>query len=187
MLKLYDDLARALGRAASAALPAVARLAFAGVLLIYFWSSARTKIGDGITGIFHPSDGAYFQIFPRTVKALGYDFGRLGLFHWAVALAGMWAELLLPALIVLGLFTRIASLGMIGFILVQSATDIVGHGVTGDDFGRWFDSAPGALILDQRPLWITLLLTLVFLGAGPMSLDRILARGRTAPAPLQQS
>lgn len=187
MLKLYDYLARALDRAASAALPTVARLTFAGVLLIYFWSSARTKIGAGVTGIFHPSDGAYFQIFPRTVEALGYDFGQLGLFHWAVALAGMWAELLLPAFIVLGLFTRIASLGMIGFILVQSATDIVGHGITGDDLGRWFDSASGSLIVDQRSLWITLLLTLVFLGGGPLSLDRILAGRRSVSASLQQS
>lgn len=187
MLNLYDDLARALDRAASAVLPTVARLTFAGVLLVYFWSSARTKIGDGITGIFHPSDGAYLQIFPRTVEALGYDFSQLGLYHWAVVLAGMWAELLLPALIVLGLFTRIASLGMIGFILVQSATDVVGHGVGGDDLGRWFDSASGALIVDQRSLWITLLLTLVFLGAGPLSLDRILVRRRSVSASLQQS
>ena len=176
MLALYDRLAGGLARIAPAALPTLARLAFAAVLLVYFWNSARTKIGDGILGLVRPSDGAYIQIFPKAVEAAGYDTSQLGLFHWAVALAGTWAELLLPLLILLGLFTRLAALGMIGFILVQSATDILGHGVAGDDLGRWFDAASGALILDQRTLWVVLLSVLVLMGAGPLSLDRFLAR-----------
>nr|WP_290428624.1 DoxX family membrane protein [Defluviimonas salinarum] len=159
-------------------MPTLARFVFAGVLLIYYWNSARTKFGEGITGLFRPSDGAYIQIFPKAVEAAGYDFSQLGPFHWAVTLAGTWAELLLPLLIVLGLLTRLASLGMIGFVLVQSLTDILGHGVGGDDLGRWFDATPGALILDQRALWIMLLLPLVLMGAGPLSLDRLLARNR---------
>jgi putative oxidoreductase len=179
MLNLYDDITRRLTQAASTVVPTIARLAFAGVLLIYFWSSARTKIGDGIGGLLQPSDGAYIQIFPKAVEAFGYDFSKLGFFHWAVVVAGTWAELLLPLLIVLGLLTRLAALGMIGFILVQSITDIVGHGVTGDDLGAWFDAASGALILDQRTLWISLLLSLVLLGAGPLSLDRTLTRRRS--------
>ncbi|MCB2135819.1 MAG: DoxX family membrane protein [Rhodobacteraceae bacterium] len=176
MLALYDRLAGGLTRIAPAALPTLARLAFAAVLLVYFWNSARTKIGDGILGLVRPSDGAYIQIFPKAVEAAGYDTSQLGLFHWAVAFAGTWAELLLPLLILLGLFTRLAALGMIGFILVQSATDILGHGVAGDDLGRWFDAASGALILDQRTLWVVLLSALVLMGAGPLSLDRFLAR-----------
>ena len=67
---------------------------------------------------------------------------------------------------------------MIGFVIVQSLTDILGHGVGGDDLGRWFDATPDALILDQRALWIMLLLPLVLMGAGPLSLDRLLARNR---------
>lgn len=187
MLKLYDDTARALGRAAPTLLPLIARLTFAGVLLIYFWSSARTKIGMGLTGLFSPSDGAYIQIFPQAFEAAGYDAGQLGFLHWAVAVAGLWAELLLPLCILLGLFTRLAALGMIGFIMVQSLTDIYGHGVGGEDLGRWFDAASGALILDQRALWASLLLTLVFLGGGPVSLDRILHRNRQMLAPVRQS
>ena len=178
MLALYDRLAGGLDRIAPAALPTLARLTFAAVLLFYFWNSARTKLGEGILGLFRPSDGAYIQVFPKAVEAAGYDFSQLGLFHWAVVLAGTWAELLLPLLIVIGLLTRLAALGMIGFVLVQSATDILGHGVAGDDLGRWFDAASGALVLDQRALWVFLLASLVLTGGGPLSLDRLLARRR---------
>ncbi|MBS0563361.1 MAG: DoxX family membrane protein [Proteobacteria bacterium] len=176
LLNLSDRLAGGLSRLAPAILPTLARLTFAGVLLVYFWTSALTKIGPGPLGFPHPSDGAYLQIFPRQVEALGYDFGQLTWFHWAVATAGMWAEFLLPLLLTLGLFTRLAALGMIGFVTLQSLTDIYGHGVGGDDLGRWFDAASGALILDQRSLWLFLLLTLVFCGPGPLSLDRLIAR-----------
>ncbi|MGB3315961.1 MAG: DoxX family membrane protein [Albidovulum sp.] len=175
MIALYDRFANGLSRLAPAALPTLARLTFAAVLLIYFWNSARTKFGDGFAGLFTPSDGAYYQIFPKVIEAAGYDFSQLTAFHWAVVMAGTWAEVLLPLLIIVGLFTRFAALGMIGFVIVQSLTDVLGHGVGGDDLGRWFDVASGSLILDQRALWVTLLLTLVLMGAGPLSLDRFLA------------
>lgn len=187
MLKPYDRLTDRLSAAAPAVLPSLSRLVFAGVLLFYFWSSALTKLGPGPFGFLSPSDGAYIQIFPKAVEAAGYDFGQLGLLHWAVVVAGMWAEFALPLMIVLGLLTRLAALGMIGFIVVQSLTDVYGHGVGGDDLGRWFDAMSASLILDQRALWGALLLTLVFLGAGPLSLDRLLARARTLSAPTQQS
>ena len=76
-------------------------------------------------------------------------------------------------LIVLGLFTRLAALGMIGFVTVQSLTDVYGHGQTGE-IGAWFDRLPDAIILDQRALWVFLLLVLVIKGAGPLSFDRAL-------------
>ncbi|MDH5529363.1 MAG: hypothetical protein OEY05_04925, partial [Paracoccaceae bacterium] len=68
LINLYDTVANALGRLAPSLLPSLARLTFAGVLLVYFWNSARTKIGDGIGGLFQPSDGAYIQIFPKAVE-----------------------------------------------------------------------------------------------------------------------
>lgn len=182
ILALYDRLAAALARLAPLALPTLARLVFAGVLLCYFWSSALTKIGPGPLGFLHPTDGAYLQIYPRLVEALGYDSSAIGGFDRAVVILGMWAEFTLPALITLGLFTRLAALGMIGFVTLQSLTDIYGHGVGGDDLGRWFDAASGALILDQRSLWLFLLATLVLVGPGPLSLDRALHKIGRKPA-----
>lgn len=148
-------------------LPTLARLVFAGVLFGYFWASALTKL----EGPFTPSLGAYAQIFPRALDATGYDVGQMGPGHWLVALAGAWAEFVLPVLIVLGLLTRLAALGMIGFVLVQSLTDVYGHGAGA---GAWFDRASDALILDQRALWLLLLAVLLCKGGGPISADRVL-------------
>lgn len=157
-------------------LPTFARFLFAASLLGYFWASAMTKIGDGFLGLFSPSTGAYAQIFPKAFEAVGYNSSELGVFHWAVVMAGTYAEFILPALIVLGLFTRLASLGMIGFIAVQSLTDLYGHGGIAhiETLGAWFDRLPDGVILDQRGFWMLLLLTLVIKGGGPLSLDRIL-------------
>jgi len=174
LLAAYDAIARRLGMMAPALLPLVARIVFAGVFLVYFWSSAMTKLGSGLFGFLSPSDGAYVQIFPRAAEAAGYDFSKFGLWQWAVTVAGMWAEFLLPLLVVAGLFTRLASLGMIGFVLVQSATDVVGQGVPP---GRWFDTDPGGLV-DARALWIVLLLVPALLGSGALSLDRVLVAAR---------
>lgn len=162
--------------AGDAVLPTLARFVFAGVLFAYYWASALTKVGDGPLGLLRPSVGAYAQIFPRQMEAVGYDVSQLGWWHWAVVAAGTWAEFLLPLAIVAGLATRLAALGMIGFILLQSLTDIVGHGLSPADVGAWFDRAPGALILDQRALWVLLLVVLVFRGGGPVSLDRLVNR-----------
>jgi putative oxidoreductase len=151
-------------------LPSLARLTFAGVLLTYFWSSASTKID----GIFTLSSGAYFQIFPKAIEAAGFDPSQLGTLHWLIALAGTYAEFTLPTLIVLGLFTRLASLGMIGFVAVQTFVDITGHMADAATIGAWFDKDSAALILDQRAFWIFVLITLALRGAGPVSLDRIL-------------
>ncbi|MCX7564864.1 DoxX family protein [Sulfitobacter sp. F26169L] len=157
-------------------LPTLARLLFSAILLIYFWVSGLTKLGDGFAGIFSPSAGAYVQIFPRMMEAAGYDTEQFTIFHKVIALAGTWAEFILPALIVLGLFTRFAALGMIGFVVVQSLTDLFGHGLWGDPkiAGAWFDRFADAVIIDQRALWILLLLILVIKGAGPLSFDRAL-------------
>lgn len=155
-------------------LPTLARFLFAAILLMYFWVSGLTKIGEGFTGFFKISTGAYVQIFPRMMEAVGYDTSQFALWQRLVVLAGTWAEFILPALIVVGLFTRLSALGMIGFVLVQSLTDLYGHGRFADNqtLGAWFDRFPDAVILDQRALWIFVLLTLVIKGAGPLSLDR---------------
>jgi putative oxidoreductase len=152
-------------------LPSAARLIFTGVLALYFFNSAVTKVGDGLFGIFSPSSGAYIQIFPKIFEAAAYDPTNLSMFHHLVVYVGIYAEFALPTLIMLGLFTRMAALGLIGFVALQSLTDIFGHCQL-DALGSWFDRFPDAAILDQRALWIFILLALVVKGAGPLSLDR---------------
>lgn len=153
-----------------------ARFAFAAVLLVYYLNSAATKVGDGILGFFSIGANAYFQILPPVIENYGYDAAQVP-FHWDLVVAtGTYAEFLLPLLIVLGLCTRLAALGMIGFTLVQSFVDIAFHGAGAATIGAWFDRAPDAAILDQRLLWVFLLAILVVKGAGVVSLDGLLAR-----------
>ena len=170
---IFDEVAKA-----DALVPLLARFVFAATLLLYFWASGLTKLGDGFFGFLSPSTGAYAQIFPKQMEAVVYDVSQLGIWHWAVVTLGTWAEFILPLLVVLGLFTRLASLGMIGFIVVQSLTDLYGHGAIAHEgtLGAWFDKAPDALILDQRAFWVFGLLVLVIKGGGALSLDRILSR-----------
>lgn len=177
MLRPYFALIERLNRA-DWLLSSLARFVFAATLLGYFWASAQTKLGEGLFGLFQPSSGAYAQIFPKAFEAVGYNSDALGPFHWVVVMAGTYAEFLLPALIVLGLFTRLASLGMIGFIAVQSLTDLYGHGgiAHAKTLGAWFDRLPDGIILDQRAFWVLALMVLVIKGAGPLSLDRLLIR-----------
>ncbi len=157
-------------------LPTTARFVFAATLLVYFWNSGSLKLGDGFFGFLMPSDGAYIQIFPKAFEAVGYDVDQFGIFHWAVVTGGTLAEFILPALIILGLFTRLASIAMIGFVVVQSLTDVYGHGIDDKTIGAWFDRLSDGHIMDQRAFWVFVLLALVIKGAGPLSLDRLLSR-----------
>jgi len=182
LIRLYDSLTHALEATATWLIPTLARLVFAGTLLVYYWNSGMTKLGEGIGGIINLDFGAYIQILPRVFDAVGYDPSQLGLFARLITIAGTWAEFILPALIVLGLMTRLAALGMIGFVIVQSYVDIVGHGLGGADIGGWFDGTPSALIVDQRAFWVFLLLVLALRGGGPLALDALLRRQVSAPA-----
>ncbi len=162
-------------------LPTSARFAFAAVLFVYFFNSAMLKLGEGVFGLFSPSLGAYAQIFPKAMEAAGFDTSQLSVFHWLVVVAGTAAEIILPILIVIGLLTRLAALGMIGFIFVQSLTDLYGHGGIEHEgtLGAWFDRLPDALILDQRLFWVLILVIMIVKGAGPVSLDALFRRRNT--------
>jgi putative oxidoreductase len=162
----------------------LARLVFAAVLLVYYLNSAATKVGDGIAGFFSIGDNAYFQILPSVVEAYGYDASQVPFFPYTlIVVAGTYAEFVLPIFIVLGLFTRLAALAMIGFIVVQSCVDIAFHGADAAPIGAWFDQLSNAAILDQRALWVFLLMTLVVKGAGAFSLDALLARNFAKRSP----
>lgn len=154
---------------------ALARLVFAAVLLFYFLNSAFTKTGDGFAGLFSIQDAAYFQILPTVVEHYNYDASQVPFIPWGfIVMMGTYSEIILPVLIVVGLCTRIAALGMIGFVLVQSYVDIAFHGADDKTIGSWFDNLSDAVILDQRALWLFLLVYLVIHGAGKLSLDRLL-------------
>lgn len=172
LLSLYTELAARLERA-DWLVPTLARFLFAAILLVYFLNSGLTKLGPGLSGLWTPSTGAYAQIWPRALEAAGYDTDAMSAFQYLVVIAGTWAEFILPVLVVLGLLTRLAALGMIGFVVVQSLTDVYGHGLSGE-IGAWFDRFPDAILMDQRALWIFLLIVLVIKGAGPLYFDRAL-------------
>lgn len=159
----------------------VARLAFASVLGLYFLTSFLTKIGSGPFGFLSIADGAYYQILPSIIDAAGNDVANVSFFPWTIIVyLGTYAEFLLPVLIILGLFTRLASLGMIGFIAVQSFVDIKFHEIGAEAIGTPFDRFPDAVILDQRLLWIVPLIFLIIKGAGAISLDTLLLRRNKA-------
>ncbi|MEM6617936.1 MAG: DoxX family protein [Pseudomonadota bacterium] len=177
---LHDATLGSLGRALDGwFLPTLARFAFAAVLLQYFWNSALTKV-NGISGMLNPTMNAYVQIFPKQMEAVGYDVSQFGTGAYLVVLAGTVGEFVLPALIVAGLFTRIAAIGMVIFVVVQSYVDVVGHGIALD---AWFDGPSNGVILDQRLLWLMLFAVLIVKGAGPLSLDRVLTGLRPEPVP----
>ena len=121
---------RRLDAATGPVIGTLARLTFAATLAGYYWASALTKIDGGSISI-----NGYAQIFPKAMEAVNYDASQLSAFHTLVVAAGTAAEFVLPALLIVGLLTRLAALGMIGFVAVQTLTDLFGHGDgTGDIF-----------------------------------------------------
>lgn len=154
-----------------------ARLTFASVLLFYFWNSALTKIGNGVLGIFSPTIGAYGQILPNVSEQYSYNIDSIPYFPYGLIVhLGTYSEFILPALIVVGLFTRAAALGMLIFIAVMTFVDISFHSVDAKTVGAFFDRIQDSALADQRLLWAFPLMVLVVKGAGLVSLDALLDR-----------
>lgn len=152
-------------------LATLARFTFAATLLVYFWRSASIKLD----GLFTLSFGSYGQILPVKYEAVGYDPSLLSVLDKTIVYAGTYAEFILPALVVIGLFTRLAAIGMIGFVAVQTLVDITGHHADATTIGGWFDRIADSQIMDQRLFWLAILITIVVKGAGPLSLDRFIS------------
>jgi putative oxidoreductase len=159
-------------------LPSLARFVFAAVLFTYFYQSGVSNIdfGNGLFGFLKPTSNGFVQIFPKVAEAVFYDITQASFFHKLVIVAGGWAEILLPIMIVVGLLTRLAGVGMVGFVVVQSLTDLYGHGGIAhkETLGVWFDKISDAAILDQRAFWMLLFAVLIVKGAGPISVDAII-------------
>lgn len=164
LIQLYNSVFGRFG--SDAVVTTLARAVFLAVLAVYYLNAAGMKTEGGF---FTPSAGGFAQIFPMAADAALYDVGQMTAFQRLVVIAGMLAEYILPVLLVLGLFTRAAALGAIGLVAVQTLVDVTGHGAP---LGQLFDTSIG--LLDERVMWVFLLLVLVLRGAGPISADRAL-------------
>lgn len=154
-----------------------ARFAFAATLWLYFLNSARTKIEPGLFGFLSVRDSAYYQIALPAVEAAGGDVSAVPFLPWGlIVYLGTYAEFILPLLIVVGLATRIAALGMLCFVAVQTLVDITVHQVGPETIGALFDRFPDSVILDQRLLWTVPLVFLVLYGPGLIALDTLVDR-----------
>lgn len=174
---IFGPLIRALN---AGLLSLLVRFSFLAVVWMWLWNSAVTKVYNARDGFsFMPNMGAYVQMFPKQMEAVSYDVSQLGPIYQAIAFAGTYGEFILPILIVIGLFTRTAAIGMIVFIAVLSFVDIFGHGADAGTVGRWFDGVESSKIMDVRTFWVVAMLVLVAKGGGWLSVDRLLRR---APA-----
>lgn len=163
------------------------RFAFLAVLYLYYLNSALTKVGDGVFGFFSVQASAYYQIALPAVEAAGGDPDAVSFIPWGfIVTLGTYSEFVLPLFVVLGLFTRVAAAGMIGFVFVQSLVDITIHNVDAATIGSLFDRFPNSVILDQRLLWVFLLSYLALKGGGAVSLDHLLSRLRAKRAHSQR-
>lgn len=150
-------------------LGSLARFIFLAVLFPFFWTSAMTKLGPGL-GL---TAGAYYQIAPSAMLAAGGQPSKLGFEVDLLVFLGTWAEVLLPVLIVLGLFTRLSSIAMILFVSVMTYVDVAELGMKPELEGALFDAQPDGM-WDRRVLWGFLLVVLVVKGPGILSLDGLL-------------
>jgi len=92
------------------------------------------------------------------------------------AVVGTFGELFFPTLLVLGLFTRVGSLGLfaVNLMAVVSYWHVLGS--------EGFEAA-----LAQHVLWGFMITVLIFSGAGGISLDALLERRSAARCRPRQS
>lgn len=130
----------------------VSRLAIASV----FWRSVQTKIAGW--EVFGQSL-QFFNVTPSTVMLFQYEYQLPLLTPKVAAYAGTAAEFFFPVLLVLGLGTRLAALGLLGVTAVIQ-------------FLVFPEAWPTHI------LWFALLLYLLKHGAGTISCDYLLWRGQ---------
>lgn len=158
----------------------LARAGFAAVLLPWFLIGGLTKIG-GLTlsvgppaGVWPLSLGAYYAYLPDVMTGNAEP----GVGQHAFVLSMTMSELILPLLVVTGLFARLSSLLLIAQIWIASLSSGQLLGA-----GRLFDASPFDPGPDQVVLWSLVLLPVAIHGAGPVSIDGLLARWRRSRIP----
>jgi putative oxidoreductase len=158
LVQLYQDTDRLI----AAIPPSIGLLALRLALAIPFWRSGLTKWD----GWFSLSSGARY-LFEQEFKL--HIFGQAFAYPaplLAAFLAGI-GELVLPVLLVLGLGTRLAGLGILLMTLVIQLT------------------IPDGLVNFHLP-WAAMALGLMAFGAGRLSLDALLTRAWVRPVPARQ-
>lgn len=146
----YDRIVALLsGRVAESFALVFVRLALAGI----FWLSGRTKVEEG--SLLTVSENAIYQFSED-------PFNKVPLLPPDIAAyLTTYAEHILPILLVLGLFTRLSALALLGMTLVIQ-----------------FFVFPEAW-WQVHILWVALAMVLIMRGGGFLTLDRFLIGRRT--------
>ncbi len=145
--KPYDQMVERLsGPAAEAVMLLCVRVVLAGI----FWRSGRTKVEEG--SLLTISENTFYQFDDapfNQVPVLPPEFAA----HMTT-----YAEHLLPALLIAGLFTRLSALALLGMTLVIQLFVFP---------EAWWQ---------VHSLWVALALVLIVRGGGVLSIDRLLRR-----------
>jgi putative oxidoreductase len=120
------------------------RISLAGI----FWRSGRTKVVEG----------SWLTISDTTKYLFQEDYKNVPFPAELSAYLSTYAEHLLPILLVIGLFTRLSALGLIGMTMVIQIFVFP---------EAWWS---------VHMIWVALALTLIVRGSGQLSLDAILTR-----------
>jgi putative oxidoreductase len=135
----------------SSKLPEAAMLFFVRITLAgVFWRSGRTKV----------EDGSWLTISDTTRTLFEEDYSAVPLPTELATYTATYAEHLFPILLVIGLFTRLSALALLGMTLVIQIFVFP---------EAWWP---------VHSLWVALALVLIFRGGGLLSLDALLARPR---------
>ena len=147
-LTRYDAATRWLsGRWPESLLLVFVRVVLGGI----FWRSGQTKV----------EEGTWFQLTDTTYELFRTEYAGVPILPAEVAaVLANAAEHVLPALLLVGLFTRFSALGLLGMTLTIQ-----------------FFVYPDAW-WPEHSLWAALALVLVLRGSGLFSLDALLARRR---------
>ena len=120
------------------------RISLAGI----FWRSGRTKVDEG----------SWLTISDTTKFLFQEDYKNVPLPPELGAYMSTYAEHFFPILLVIGLFTRLSALALVGMTMVIQIFVFP---------EAWWS---------VHMIWIALALTLIVRGGGPVSIDAILTR-----------
>jgi len=149
ILKLYDSAVRLVSNRNVENLTLLfTRVVLAGV----FWRSGRTKVDEG----------SWFSISDNTRFLFQEEYNGVPLPSDLAAVMATVSEHLFPILLVLGLFTRLSALALLGMAMVIQIFVYP---------EAWWQ---------VHSLWVAMALVLIVRGGGTLSLDAPLWRRRTA-------